>query len=290
MTDERSGDNAKSTFLDLVKAAFGDLVLIDNKLVCSGSFESNKHSHDAAFLPVRGKRIIIAEELKSHQTLDSGFLKRISGGDEPRIAGRGFGTAEHFEFVSQARIFIVFNQGDCPKFDAKDSAFVGRMVVVPMQSKFVTPDILVGAAEVEPHTFSMDMTIKAHFPLWRSALLAIMMERHVAAKVALARPPPATAKAWQSSVASGNNPLADWLATNYEVTGDKTDTLLLSDVKARYDGRAVQSRDFVAVAGAYFKGVVGASVHDFKRLTTGDPPTSKMLRNVVLGARTCSRF
>jgi hypothetical protein len=32
---------------------------------------------------------------------------------------------------------LIFNEGDAPTFDTSDEAFLGRMVVVPMRSKFV---------------------------------------------------------------------------------------------------------------------------------------------------------
>ena len=285
LTDERSGDNGKSTLLELLTTVFDKMVLSDSKLVCSASFDAGKHSHDASFMPVRGKRILIAEELKAQQTLDSGFLKRVSGGDATRLGGRGFGSADHFEFVWQARIFLVFNQDDCPKFDAKDAAFLARMRVIPMRSKFVPPcDLPVG--EGDAFTFPMDMEIKARFPSWRSAMLAIMMDRYPGAKASLARPPPPSTLAWHSSVAHGNNPLSDWLNRHYEVTGAACDVLVLAEVKARYDGRAVLPREFTAVAAAHFKALEGAVYHDMKRCCSsvhGGAVSNR--RNVVVGVR-----
>jgi phage/plasmid-associated DNA primase len=275
VTDERDGDVGKSTLLALVSVVFADLVLEDNKIVCSGTLERDKNSHDAALLPARGARLLVAEELKSRQTLDTGFLKRVAGGDMTTIGGRGFNTADTFKFVWQAGIVLIFNQNDCPQFDAKDAAFVSRMMVVPMRSKFVAPCDLADDPDLaaEPLTFPMDMGLKRRFPLWRSAVLDILMERFANPM----RPVPASMQDWRRSVSQGNNKLSEWLRDNYVVTGNKDDVVLLADVKRRYNDSSV--KDFIVLAKAYFKSVDGAAVYDIKRPTRGSQPQ----KHVVLG-------
>jgi hypothetical protein len=43
--------------------------------VCKGSFERDRDSHDAGLEPFRGKRLVVAEELKNSMTLDAAPVK-----------------------------------------------------------------------------------------------------------------------------------------------------------------------------------------------------------------------
>ena len=245
--------------------------------MCSGTIQGDRNSHDAGLAPVKGKRLVIAEELKANLVLDTGFLKRVSGGDMTWIGGRGFKTDGQFAYIWQAGIILVFNQNDCPQFDAKDTAFTSRMAVIPMRSKFV-PVGEGSSLGSEPHTFPMDMGIKARFPTWRSSMLDVMMERYTAGP----RPLPASMRAWHDSVTAANNPLSEWMADKVEATGNESDVVLMSDLKAMYKGHAVKPKQFTGYAGAYFERLPGVT---FKAALTRLPGRALPVRNVVFGVR-----
>ena len=78
---------------------------------------------------MKGKRVALADELKSNMLLDDAFLKNIAGGSLYTATGREMGSKTRFKFKWQAGVIMVFNEGDCPKFDSKDNALMNRMVV-----------------------------------------------------------------------------------------------------------------------------------------------------------------
>jgi hypothetical protein len=228
LTDRRAGNNGKSTLVALMRSFFGAFSTANTKFVCAGSFQGDRNSHDAGLEPFRSTRLIIAEELKNNMTLDTALLKMLSGGTGVVVEGRKFGQGDRFKYVWQANIVLIFNEGDCPQFDSGDSAFMQRLLVAPMRSKFVAEM----PAEPEEHTFLMDGDVSDRFPLWRSALLDLLLD-HFDPKANFEKPPDGMQQ-WGHAVTTEANPLADWMQQHVKVTGDKQDYVLLSDIVTRY--------------------------------------------------------
>jgi phage/plasmid-associated DNA primase len=246
LTDRRSGNNGKTTLMVLFGGFFGGYTETGKgtKFVCKGSFDRDRDSHDAGTEGFRGKRLVLAEELKANMTLDDALLKRVAGGAGVLVGGRGFGTKQTFEFVWQAGIVLIFNENCCPVYDQGDMAFKDRLLFVPMRSKFVN------AAEVdacqEPWTFPLDDKLYKQFKGWYSALADVLLE-HFDDATTLLNSPPSSAKAWKDDITTENSTTAKWCEENLEVTGCKTDFVLLGDhcpdiqanwplVKAMYAG------------------------------------------------------
>ena len=227
LTDRRQGNNGKSSLLCLMRVFFGDFYSCNTKFVCAGSFQADRNSHDAGMEPFKANRLIAAEELKNNMTLDLALLKKLSGGEDVEVEGRKFGSGEHFKYVWQANIILVFNEGDCPQFDSGDSAFMQRLLVAPMRSKFV-PEM---PAEPEEYTYLMDKNVTHRFPLWRSALLDLLLEHFD--PLALDKVPEGM-RQWGQGVATDANPLADWMQQHVKVTGHKQDFMLFADLVTRY--------------------------------------------------------
>ena len=61
---------------------------------------------------------------------------------------------EQISYLWQAGILLVFNEGDMPKYDKGDSAFMKRMVVAPMRSQFFAK--LDPEAGTDPLVFQVD--------------------------------------------------------------------------------------------------------------------------------------
>jgi phage/plasmid-associated DNA primase len=133
LTDKRSGNNGKSTVVDLFMKFFGSYSERNTKFVCKGSFDKDRDSHDAGLSIMRGKRLIVADKLKESMTLDDALLRRLAGGI-CKVKGRLHGSSDQFEFQWQAGFVLIFNEGDCPKFDSANTAFMNRMIVAPMTS------------------------------------------------------------------------------------------------------------------------------------------------------------
>jgi hypothetical protein len=278
LTDRRQGNNGKSSLLSLMRGFFGGFYACNTKFVCSGSIQADRNSHDAGLEPFKATRLVAAEELKNNMTLDVGFLKLVAGGADVKVEGRKFGQGDRFKFTWQANIVLVFNEGDCPKFDSGDSAFIQRLVVAPMRSKFV----VAMPQEPEEHTFLMDPDVNVKFPLWRSALLDIFLD-HFDPK-ALNNPPVGMLQ-WGQGVATDANPIADWMQQRVSVTGNKDDYLLLSDLVGHYNmddqlKRQMTAAEFKRLAKGYL-GTVALSFKD----APSRVPNGPTVRGVAKGVK-----
>lgn len=245
-TDRRSGNNGKSTLLDLFRAFFGDEYAdVNTKFVCRGSFDRDRDSHDAGTEPFQGKRLVIAEELKRTMKLDDAMLKRLTGGSEIFVSGRRCGNGSRYRFTWQAGFVLIFNEGDCPQFDAGDAAFMERMIVAPMRSKFVENATEYG----EPWTFEVDYDIKNKFSLWRSALADILVNHFGSPSVF--QNIPADMREWKVGITSEANPLAAWIDANVVFTGDDNDYIQFNRDVIRLCSRLVPYNDVSRLAKAY---------------------------------------
>ncbi|PNH01958.1 hypothetical protein TSOC_012183, partial [Tetrabaena socialis] len=214
LTDKSGGDNGKSTLLALFSLFFASFAETNTKFVCKGSFDRDRDSHDAGMEPMKGKRLIVAEELKHDMTLDDALLKRLTGGDGVTISGRQCGSGSRFEFTWQAGIVMLFNEGDCPKFDAGDTAFMGRMLVAPMRAKFIDP--LRSEVSDDPYQFPMVANIQEKFPSWLPALADIFTD-HFAPLELFNSVPPAM-KEWRREITQEANPISEWLEREVVIT------------------------------------------------------------------------
>ena len=266
-TDRRSGNNGKTTLANLMTLFFGAYTEKSTKFVCKGSFSRDRDSHDAGLEPFKSKRLLVAEELKSDMELDSAMLKSFAGGPGNIVRGRRCGNSSRFEFLWQAGFLLIFNEGDCPKFDSGDQAFIERMIVAPFRSKFVPIE---DAHDNEDFTYPMDKTISEKFKDWLSALADVLIDHYD--PDALDNPPPSM-REWRQGIAGDANPLAEWLQGSVRVTGDSSDTMFLSDLKKAFFESS--TRDFNAplvktkfsmFAKAYFNGIIGVSFKDLVKI------------------------
>ena len=248
MTDRRAGNNGKSSFIALMGSFFGGYTELSRgtKFVCKGSYERDRDSHDAGLEPFRGKRLVVAEELKSNMALDVALLKRVAGGAGVQVGGRVFGSKESFSYDWQAGIVLIFNEGDLPSYDQADLAFRERLLFAPMRSKFVKGPL--SPANQDEWTFEADLGMCARFPEWRSALADVLME-HYGVEGGFEQPPQSM-MVWRDDVTAEANPVAQWCEDNFEVTGDMGDFVLLGD-QDNY------TPNFKTLAKAFYAGVAG---------------------------------
>jgi phage/plasmid-associated DNA primase len=277
-TDRRAGANGKSTLAQLMCSFFGAYAKTSTKFVCRGAFERDRDSHGAGTEPYRGKRLVVAEELKHTMTLDVAMIKKLTGGASARVEDRRIGVGEWFKFTWQAGFLLIFNEGDCPAFDAGDAAFLERMIVAPMRAKFVSsvPDEAEAA-----HTFALDPNISAKFADWMPAMMDVLLERF-AAGVAPVVPP--SMRTWRSDISSDNNPVATWVDNVIEVTGNREDYVLMADLKAAFtstSGIRIPKQKVSETLKAYFNGLQGVAVKDGDAIKVDG--VWKSVRGVVRG-------
>ncbi len=232
LTDRRAGNNGKSTVARLFRRFLGGYAKASTKFVCKGSYDKDRDSHDAGLEPFKGKRLLLAEELKKSMTLDVAMLKQYTGGAGEMVEGRKCGTGEWFKFVWQAGFLLIFNENDAPKFDATDAAFLNRMVIAPMRSKFVAVDENGYHPELEEeHTYPMNKDVDADFEGFLSALADILLEHYDEAGLDVI---PDSMREWRADIADSTNVLADWFADNLDITGNRRDSITVKELHAAH--------------------------------------------------------
>lgn len=236
-TDKRSGDNGKSTLIQLFEGFMDVFGMKETKFVCKGAFDKGRDNHDAGLHAAKGKRLIIAEELKHDMTLDVAMLKAYTGGSGIRVEGRKFGSESRFKFIWQAGFIIIFNEKDMPKFDSSDTAFLNRMIVVPMRSKFVTIDPECYNPELdEEYTYPRLPAVSESFHLWYPALADILLEHYD--EQFNFDSVPKSMRQWKADVADASNVLADWFTDTINITGNKKDVMLIHDCYLVYKAQS----------------------------------------------------
>jgi hypothetical protein len=156
LTDKRAGNNGKSTFVNFLRSFFGALTKSSNKLLNKSERDRDRDSHDAGLEGYCGIRLSVLEELKKTTRWDEGLVKWLTGGVGVLVEGRRCGTSDTYKFVWQSGMIAVFNEGDAPMFDVGDEAFIGRLLVAPMRSRFVVGEASGGTEE---HTYAADSDI-----------------------------------------------------------------------------------------------------------------------------------
>ncbi|GLC47496.1 hypothetical protein PLESTM_002092300 [Pleodorina starrii] len=262
LTDRRAGNNGKSTVARLFRRFFSNYAKASTKFVCKGAFDRDRDSHDAGLEPFKGKRLLLAEELKNTMMLDVAMLKQYTGGAGEIVEGRKCGSGDWFKFTWQAGFLLIFNENDAPKFDATDEAFLGRMVVAPMRSKFVAVDEHGQHPELEEeYTYPMNKDVEMNFENWLPALAHILLDHYDENGLDII---PDSMKEWRADIADSSNFLAEWFGENVNLTGNKKDVLSIKELYSRYmetraiDGKmAVSREEFTELTKKFF-----ASKHD----------------------------
>ena len=197
------------------------------------AIQKGRDDASGGLVKIRGKRLLLADELDRVMTLDDGMLKAWSGGPCAWVTGRPLYGAQSYHFVWQAGIILAFNEGQMPKFDAMDTSMVRRMIYVPMRPKFVPAAAL--AAYDEPYTCAADDNIIHAFESWLPALLELLLEHYSPNNFTDADIPPSMLE-WRTEAAIDANPVSGWIGDAIEVTGDARDCVLVSELCAAYGG------------------------------------------------------
>ena len=237
--------------------------------------------------PFRGKRLVVAEELKHTMTLDVGTIKSLTGGTSATVEDRKIGVGEQFKFVWQAGFLLIFNEGDCPAFDAADAAFTERMIVVPMRAKFVdVADVAVAAIGDEEYTYPLNLDMGATFPEWRSALMDIFIEQFRDDEALAGANIPASMRSWRGNIVDTRNPVADWMDRVLVVTGDQADasSMALLHEAALRDKVAVPKMKFFGFAKAYLL-ARGCTINPKGERVAFEGTRASIVANVVRGVR-----
>jgi len=144
------GGNGKGTFIEAVSAAFGDYATsVDPDLLLA-----TKHARHLTFMmELRGRRLVFSPETERGRRLNEAVMKRLCGGD-PIQANRMH--RDPITFEPTHTLILVTNH--LPEVSGDDPATWRRLMVVPWDTQFTTPDL--------------DMPTKLRDPQVQQAILA----------------------------------------------------------------------------------------------------------------------
>lgn len=203
-----------------------------------------------------------------------------------------------FSWTWQAGFVLVFNEGQQPKFDAMDTALVGRMIYVPMRSKFIAATDLKKLNEegtVERHTFALDPHVGEHFDGWLSPLAELLLEHYRPHDFSVGEIP-ASMLEWRAEAAAEANPASELAADVLEVTGDPSHCVLVAELFAAYInpaqgiyGTLLKKAEFFRYAKAHFQTVGGLDrnvvFHEAPSRCVRRNGANDLQKNVVRGVR-----
>ena len=173
LTDQRKGNNGKSTVLRLLEKTLGGLALANQSKFLYVGANEGANSHSSGDLSFKGKRLGVFDETNRKRQLDVEKIKRCTGGGLT-LSVRAANAAEVVEFEWTALLVIGCNQGNLPRFPA-DDALASRMVVIPARAKFVDDPAPLRAAG-EEHVFRKDTGLADRLADLRCANLHALLD------------------------------------------------------------------------------------------------------------------
>ncbi|KAJ3243168.1 hypothetical protein HDU78_000787 [Chytriomyces hyalinus] len=122
--------NGKSVLADIMKYALGDYyTTISSTMLTSLQGSSAQASPD--LMALKNRRLAIASEPEKGKTINSGFMKGLTGNDDI-VARPLYGDIVTFK-PTHATVFLT---NDIPPMDQSDAAVRARVVVVPFPTTF----------------------------------------------------------------------------------------------------------------------------------------------------------
>lgn len=162
-----SGSNAKSTLIEFLENALGDYTTgVDASLITQKRALGSSASPD--IIRTKGRRLISFAEPEHGDTLNTGVIKAMSGGDS--MVARELYKAP-VAFKSQATMVLCCN--DLPNVTSMDGGMVRRLRVVEFKSKFCVdpnPD--------NPNEFKIQYDVREKLRVWRPYFMSILLHYH----------------------------------------------------------------------------------------------------------------
>lgn len=119
-------DTGKSTFLEAIKAMFGDYAATANFETFVARRDTGSTRNDIARLA--GARIVVSIEVDEGKRLAEGLVKTITGGDT--VTAR-FLYKDEFEFIPQFKLWLAANHA--PQVKQEDGAMWKRILRLPFE-------------------------------------------------------------------------------------------------------------------------------------------------------------
>ncbi len=161
-----SGRNGKSKLVDLIELAFGEYW----GTVASSFFTRKRpdaNSPDPGLLSLSTKRIITSSEPEKKESLNSGFIKFLTGKDSTTL--RNCHSNEIVKF--KPKFITIFICNDIPDCDEIDKAFSKRLRCINFPTEFVN----------EPKNENqkkIDVNINKKFDYWKLDFMLLLIEKY----------------------------------------------------------------------------------------------------------------
>ena len=244
-TDERRGNNGKSTFIHFLELFFGlrvpevaclsGYMIQDKDFVQQSSAPSNKNSHNGNLVALKGIRLLVADEFDSDTRIDTTLMREMVGGTDKKLYGRHVHKSSFFAFDWFSKIMFAFNEGSAPSMKGVPELYL-RAVCLAFRGKFV-PKV---SEDAQPYTYPIDRGLKKKFPMWRSAFLDILLERFPDRyKMDF---PPESSLHLRKKLQTEDNRLAPWLERNVVITNNDDDYIKMSALSQAIQNDSEYSR------------------------------------------------
>lgn len=231
------GRNGKGLLDTLLQHSLGNFYgTMDMSFFTQQSTKSNEVSPELAMM--KGKRCVMSTEPETNETIKTGRLKKVTGGD--KLSARKL-FQDTISFKPQFKINLQAN--DIPNLNKIDSATVERLKIIPFNFVFKSNPKL-------PHEKQIDKSLKSKFRddvSIRQQMMLIMIDyyrRFIATddfKV------PEAMKNKTDEYVDENNPVMLWIKEECIVTDQKQDGIKKSEaikVYSDYVGHKVSAKSF----------------------------------------------
>jgi len=220
-----SGRNGKGVLSDFLKYVFGDyFTSVDNTLITKP--QERRDQPNPALVDARPKRIMMTTEPEGDDKLQTGIIKKISGGDA--VEARTLNSKHIYNYVPPYKLFVQAN--NIPKLSRVDSATQNRMRVIKFPFKFVPNPIESFHRAVNPDL--KEKSIKS--VEWRNEFMFMLIDKFNEVKDLKSLSPPKAVCDSTNEYFDDNNPLKNWLDKFYTITKDAKDYVLSSELKKQY--------------------------------------------------------
>jgi P4 family phage/plasmid primase-like protien len=160
-----SGGNGKSILTELMLKTLGDYGQMGRTTLLTSKRE-DPNSTNSALASIKGKRLVLYQEIEATAKIQVGTMKTLTGGDS--ISTRElFGT--EFTFQPQAKHMMIVNK--VPGISSDDGGVRRRIKIIEFISRFVT-----NAKSDNPFEFEKDDSLKNKLADYRQYFMGLLLQ------------------------------------------------------------------------------------------------------------------
>jgi len=292
LTDTSKGNCGKSSVVDVLRILLENehdysrnLYLEGRNLLLTDSSNS-KNGHSGSVQALKGRFLLLADEMSSDMRLDDSFGKDTTGGTGSMLTGRAFGKSDSFSFPVKFSQLITFNEGQMPQV-SEGGEYWARMLVAHFRTKFLSADKFEAQKNdyeypcLEGNRAENRQMIRQTASGIFDALLPYYQRRK------LLMSPPTSFTEFRKELAADQNPLMNWFEKTFEKTGRDEDFIRLADVPHMEDfPKAIKAS--VSKRKRMFKQcceLEGVNVKDRYRYKDNSTYSWKEARKVAIGLK-----